>query len=116
MSLLLPTQIAAMGFESLGTFDDSVFVALCASLRANTRLRRVGLAANAIGGYFAAPRTRTSLHRQKSLGALSGALGPTSAIEFLDLRGNEFVLSDDYTFDQLEKLRRSKPGGIDTVI
>jgi hypothetical protein len=106
-------MIAAIGVEAHGDFDDAAFVSLCASLRVNTRLRRVGLAANAIGGYYAAPRTRTSLHKMRCLGALGGALGATSAIDFLDLRGNELALSDGHTYDQLDQLRRA---GIEAVI
>ena len=106
-------QIAAMEFESLGTYDDSVFVQLCSSLRMNTRLRCVGLAANAIGGYFGAPRTRTSFCRKEALSVLSTSLGPSCAVKCLDLRGNELSLSDDCTFEQLRKLRYND---IDTVI
>jgi hypothetical protein len=50
---------------------------------------------------------------QSKTGPYCGALGATSAIEFLDLRGNELALSDGHTYDQLDQLRRA---GIEAVI
>ena len=103
-------------------FDLRPFEVLCSALRSNRRLVRIGLAANALAGYFEHPRTRRMLKCKmfplaplKAAVCFRAGLGEETQqqgailapIEYIDLRGNDLQTRTAHVRRSVRKMQNA---------